>query len=147
MTQPLSPVEGVEERSDAPSLRVLSEIGAERRRQIETEGWTLEDDDRHDLGEMADAAACYAAGAGVLGGKQSPLEIWHNGRAHAGDEEWTESREQVTVPAPWPWAGKWWKPKDRRADLVRAGALIVAEIERIDRARASLGNRKDGSSQ
>ncbi len=31
---------------------------------------------------------------------------------------------------------EWWKPKDRRRDLVRAGALIVAEIERLDRAAA-----------
>jgi hypothetical protein len=27
----------------------------------------------------------------------------------------------------------WWKPKDRRRDLVRAAALIIAEIERLDR--------------
>lgn len=27
----------------------------------------------------------------------------------------------------------WWKPKDRRRNLVKAGALIVAEIERLDR--------------
>jgi hypothetical protein len=33
----------------------------------------------------------------------------------------------------WPWSEKWWKPKDRRRDLVRAGALIIAEIERFDR--------------
>jgi hypothetical protein len=36
----------------------------------------------------------------------------------------------------WPWDRKWWKPKDRRRDLVRAGALILAEIERLDRAAA-----------
>jgi hypothetical protein len=36
----------------------------------------------------------------------------------------------------WPWEDKWWKPKDRRRDLVRAGALIVAEIERLDRLAA-----------
>lgn len=33
----------------------------------------------------------------------------------------------------WPWDLDWWKPKDRRTDLVRAAALIVAEIERLDR--------------
>lgn len=36
----------------------------------------------------------------------------------------------------WPWSISWWKPTDRRRDLVKAGALIVAEIERIDRAAA-----------
>lgn len=34
---------------------------------------------------------------------------------------------------PWPWDAKWWKPKNTRRDLVRAGALIVAELERMDR--------------
>lgn len=37
-------------------------------------------------------------------------------------------------PTFWPWENRWWKPKDRRRNLVRAGALILAEIERIDRA-------------
>lgn len=33
----------------------------------------------------------------------------------------------------WPWSLDWWKPTDRRRDLVKAGALIIAEIERLDR--------------
>jgi len=33
----------------------------------------------------------------------------------------------------WPWADVWWKPKNRRRDLVRAAALIIAEIDRLDR--------------
>ncbi|WCA57802.1 hypothetical protein G6M16_008860 [Agrobacterium tumefaciens] len=33
----------------------------------------------------------------------------------------------------WPWDIKWWKPKDRRRDLIRAAALLIAEIERLDR--------------
>jgi hypothetical protein len=37
----------------------------------------------------------------------------------------------------WPWHDDWWKPKDRRRDLIRAAALIVAEIERLDRAAKS----------
>jgi len=36
----------------------------------------------------------------------------------------------------WPWPIEWWKPTDRRRDLVKAGALIIAEIERLDRAAA-----------
>jgi hypothetical protein len=31
-------------------------------------------------------------------------------------------------------ADEWWKPTNRRRDLVKAGALILAEIERLDRA-------------
>ena len=35
------------------------------------------------------------------------------------------------------WDSEWWKPKDRRRDLIRAGALIVAEIERLDRNKGA----------
>lgn len=40
------------------------------------------------------------------------------------------------IPGVWPWGLRFWKPKNRRHDLVRAGALIVAEIERLDRTQA-----------
>ncbi|WP_211172430.1 hypothetical protein [Massilia forsythiae] len=39
----------------------------------------------------------------------------------------------------WPWARKWWKPGSRRRSLVKAGALILAEIERLDRAKGAAG--------
>ena len=39
----------------------------------------------------------------------------------------------------WPWDMKWWKPKNRRRDLVRAAALLVAEIERLDRTSLTSG--------
>lgn len=93
--------------------KVLEEIAAERKRQIKEEGWTTKHDDTHDRGEMALAAACYAAsGSGREDGVLQQSSWW----------------------SVWPWDLKWWKPKDRRRDLVRAGALIVAEIERLDRA-------------
>jgi hypothetical protein len=37
----------------------------------------------------------------------------------------------------WPWDLSWWKPTNRRRDLVKAGALILAEIERLDRLKSS----------
>lgn len=88
---------------------VIDEIAAERRRQIDVEGWTPNHDDEHGNGQLARAAACYAA----------PL------LCHAGS--------QFNL---WPWDWRWWKPKSRRRDLIRAAALIVAEIERLDRLRA-----------
>ena len=91
-------------------MDAISEIKAERERQRAEEGWTSEHDDTHDRGEMALAAGCYALNAAP--------ERFANG----------------IVPIIWPWAREWWKPKSRRRDLVRAAALIVAEIERIDRA-------------
>jgi hypothetical protein len=85
---------------------------AERQREISAEGWTPEHDDEHDTAQMADAAACYAANAGEIG-------IWED-----------------TPPSFWPWASSWWKPSTPRRDLVKAGALILAEIERLDRISA-----------
>jgi hypothetical protein len=42
-------------------MNALGEIAAERRRQIEVEGWTHAHDDGHDDGSLAAAAACHAA--------------------------------------------------------------------------------------
>lgn len=92
--------------------KALSDITAERRRQIEVEGWTPEHDDQYSNGGMATAAACY-----ILNGVGSPNPAPPN-----------------AFPTWWPWASRWWKPKDRRSDLIRAAALIAAEIERLDRA-------------
>lgn len=99
-------------------MSAVEDVVAERRRQIETEGWTPEHDDEHANGEMATAAACYAYVA-PLGG--------HARRRLANEG----------APYRWPWDSTWWKPKDARSDLVRAGALILAEIERLDRLEAS----------
>lgn len=100
--------------STRDATRVIDEIRQERVRQIKEEGWTAEHDDEHRNGEMASAAACYAiAGNTGLG----PSDIRLN--CHE---------------ALWPWEEHWWKPRARRRNLVRAAALIVAEIERLDRA-------------
>lgn len=106
----------------AASAGALGQIQAERRRQIDDERWTPAHDDEHGDGALAAAAACYAIKA-----SQPP----HNLRFSIG------------YPPPyWPgWATKWWKPQDRRRDLVRAGALIVAEIERLHRLARDTGGR------
>lgn len=43
--------------------------------------------------------------------------------------------EQFREDMPWPFAEKWWKPSpnDRVRELVKAGALIAAEIDRLQR--------------
>ncbi|WP_238999572.1 hypothetical protein [Pseudomonas aeruginosa] len=81
------------------------DVQAERRRQITAEGWTPDHDDLYCAAELPRAAAAY-----ILSG--------------ANDE----------APAIWPFSAKWWKPRDARANYMRAGALILAEIERLDRA-------------
>lgn len=92
------------------------DVQAERRRQITAEGWTPEHDDKHNGGELADAAACYALWAGGI-----------------NPGNWREF---------WPWAPEWLKHSEPRRMLVKAGALILAEIERLDRAaeRGKEGN-------
>lgn len=97
----------------------LMDVMRERTRQINEEGWTPDHDDQHDGGELAGAAASYALNAACL---LSP----YDGTAIEG------------IPYSWPstWGEEWWKPSSAnpRRDLVKAAALILAEIERLDRA-------------
>ncbi|MFM3763684.1 ead/Ea22-like family protein [Klebsiella pneumoniae] len=86
-----------------------ADVLAERKRQVTAEGWTPGHDDEYEHGELADAAGCYALSSELFDCAGEP-------------------------PRPWPWPDEWWKPTNRRRDLVKAGALILAEIERLDRA-------------
>ncbi|HCO8764704.1 TPA: hypothetical protein N2B54_002756 [Pseudomonas aeruginosa] len=103
------------------------DVQAERRRQVEAEGWTPEHDDEHDSGEIACAAACYA------------LPPAHPARIEGALGRYGRD------PNIWPWTRDWWKPapNDRRRELIKAGALVLAEIERLDRAAASQGGPSD----
>lgn len=85
----------------------ILDVISERQRQRAVEGWTSEHDDAYQNSELADAAACYAIHA-------------HN--------------QGFSTPAHWPWSPDLWKQSGARRDLVKAGALILAEIERLDRA-------------
>lgn len=92
------------------------DVLAERQRQIDVEGWTPKHDDHNDRGELSLAAANYSFATG--------LSLKH------------ETRPDDRQPRmSWPWDAYWWKPSpDPRRNLVKAGALILAEIERLDRA-------------
>lgn len=88
-------------------------IAAERARQMDAEGWTPEHDATHARGELADAAECYLH--------------YRNRAGHP-------------FPADWPWASDWWKLSDDPVrNLVKAGALIAAEIDRLRAARPEHG--------
>ncbi|GGD20064.1 hypothetical protein [Aureimonas glaciei] len=93
----------------------LLEIAMERTRQREGEGRSDDHDNFHLAGELALAASAYAHRASIA----DPV-----------------ARKRLGVPMAWPWLPSWWKPTDPRRDLVKAGALIVAEIERLDRIAA-----------
>lgn len=87
-------------------------ITEERQRQISQEGWTPEHDDDHDRCELTAAAHCYMEEAA-----QQTLD------GHA----------QGDFPEDWPWHESWWKPSDAVRNLTKAGALIAAEIDRLQR--------------
>lgn len=82
-------------------------IVAERERQRTAEGWTDSHDREHDAGILAAAAVCYAT-------------------AHSAYHD----HDPLLVPHGWPWLPETWKPKDITKDLVRAGALLAAEVDR-----------------
>lgn len=84
-------------------------IAEERQRQIEKEGWTPEHDAEHTNNELALAAICYTA----------PEFVRKSGR-------WYD----INL---WPWSQSYWKPtpKNRIRELTKAGALIAAEIDRL----------------
>lgn len=85
-------------------------IAAERQRQINEEGFTLEHDQKW-TDELVRAAYCYLVNA------ENPL---------------------LGPPSVWPWHEDWWTPSDDPVrNLVKAGALIAAEIDRLQRAGAT----------
>lgn len=114
-------------------------IAAERKRQVEVEDWTPEHDDQHEDHSLALAAACYAA----------PDTIYIG----------TANEFNITLADAWPWERaadkrdpdvRCWYPaaltitvmnrsnvrRGRIRELVKAGALIAAEIDRLQRLAA-----------
>lgn len=106
----------------------VSLIAAERRRQVGREGWSAKHDDEHEDASLAMAAALYASPEPLYTVQKAPNSV-----------AWTD---------PWPWhdqvqgaRGGWhkvpaWdkrKTHPRLRQLVIAGALIAAEIDRLNR--------------
>ena len=106
------------------SNRPIDMFDSERNRQVSQEGWSREHDDLHDKGELARMAACYSVFA-ALSDKHREIDTKHA----------PYSSLYAVIRRMWPtnWDWRWWKPKSRIRDLVRAGALLVAEIERLQR--------------
>jgi hypothetical protein len=86
---------------------ILLSILSERDRQISVEGYTPAHDDEHTEGQLTSLAAAYALSSR---GDTSAL---------------LDSFIHTYIPDGWPF-----KPKDHIRDLTRAGALILAELER-----------------
>lgn len=88
----------------------VQDVLTERHRQVDVEAFDSKHDDDHPHGNLTQAAMCYAY-ASVF----------------------DASFLQRFIRTYWPWSERWWKPKGRRRNLVKAAALIIAEIERLDR--------------
>ena len=79
-------------------------IAQERKRQQDVEGWTLEHDALHNKGELKAAALCY----------------WGFGSLFNSED----------IAGLFPFEKKSWKPKSRIKNLIKAGALYMAENDR-----------------
>lgn len=82
-------------------------ISEERERQVAKEGWTASHDDHHQDSSLIRAAVCYA-------------------------DYTIRMRVREDSPA-WPWDDGWNPSRDPIRNLVKAGALIAAEIDRRQR--------------
>jgi hypothetical protein len=90
-------------------------IADERERQLQVEGFSRDYDQQYREGELARAATAYV--------QLAAMDLQVGSRKHIASQE---------PPFFWPWAQEWWKPVDARRDLVRAGAMIAAQIDLID---------------
>ena len=116
---PLSLVSEVEAREVQPPMwsfyalrcEAAVDVLKERCRQVEGEGYAIESDDGYTDYQLPRAAICYAIKAAGLPSHRATLY--------------------------WPFPAPAFKPTERRANLVKAAALLLAEIERLDRAESS----------
>jgi hypothetical protein len=107
--------------------KAAADVLAERQRQLDVEGWSIAHDDDHDRGELSRAGAAFAFFGSLPEDARKSLR--------AAPLESPEGRVSI-LGLLWPkdWLWLHFKPKGRRRDLVRGAALIIAEIERLDRA-------------
>jgi hypothetical protein len=95
-----------------------------------SKGATVLPNKTHVNGEIALAAACYALPEHI-----QPLSV----------ETGMITGVFLTVKriAFWPWLRKWWKPTpdNRIKELTKAGALIAAEIDRLQNLQPSINAR------
>lgn len=118
-----SPVSPAGEADAHALIGAWEQITAERDRQTSSEGWSADHDNQHDNAEMLSAAVIYLW-HGTEKAAPMPSHVYHP----------DSDPDMSAVPLGWPWAAKWWKPRDRLRNLVRAGALCLAEHDRCVRA-------------
>ena len=107
-------------------------ITIERERQINEEGWTPEHDDEHENGEMGLMASLYATPILLYCHDKRKDGVWFHDPyiSLVWDEEWDERKRSVLGNII---QNKNFPTKQRIRNLVKAGALIAAEIDRLQR--------------
>ena len=110
---------------DKPVSCASMDVMKERQRQVNEEGFSDQHDDaKNNKEQLAQAAAVYAL----------PVRMRCEVVKHIN--ECGNPKLNMLAEMLWPWDEKWYKPAEnnnRRHDLIKAAALIVAEIERLDR--------------
>lgn len=92
------------------STNWIEQIEKERKRQVSEKGYTAKHDDAHKSGQIANHAAALAT-------------TWLD----CVDTMYPYSEEAIKMGL---------KNQDRKTQLIKAGALIVAELERLERLEA-----------
>lgn len=126
---------GLQAEEDVRNWRrlILAEVGAERRHQIEDNGYTAVEDDGYENGELARAAAAML----LVGSLDERDRAWFDPDAPATARSQYGWKLVDRVRSLWPFPNlpKW---KGRREDMIRGLAMGVAEVERLDRAARAL---------
>ena len=101
-------------------------IAEERQRQIEVEGYDAQHDSYHSPCKLIQAADTYLESADLtLRSKEfSPSNAWHQTNLPFYRNE---------IKRTWPWEQESFKPTTDIRDLVKAGALIAAAIDRLQK--------------
>lgn len=100
-------------------------IAEERKRQIEIEGYTDDHDLKHNPREFVHAAETYLMSSDLtLHSKEfGPSDNWH---------QTNEPFYRNEIERSWPWEQESFKPTSDIRDLIKAGALIAAAIDRLN---------------
>lgn len=104
-------------------------IAEERQRQINN-GYDSNHDMHHDFRELVQAAITYM-GAAFLPTKSK--EIGNSNESAISWHEDNEPWELKYIKLDWPWEEESFKPTTPLQDLIKAGALIAAAIDRLQK--------------
>ena len=105
-------------------------IAEERQRQIDVEGYNEQHDSQHDFSQLTSAATTYIDAA-ILTAKS--IKIGNSNEASISWHQYNEPFEWKNLKLGWPWEEESFKPTTPLKNLIKAGALIAAAIDRLQK--------------